>query len=111
MLPKSQDAPAGSNEDGIGVAITTNILFYLGAPPRPVRLWPCPVLRASVPKAAVDKDRQAGAHEDNICAAPASNYRPIDAETQAKSMNFATQGKLTGSISPRGDLHPVADRN
>jgi hypothetical protein len=56
MFPNSNDLPSSLGELAIRISITGDIPLNLGAPPIRVPFWPSTMLRAAMPKTAINKD-------------------------------------------------------
>ena len=69
MLPETDDAPAGVLEPSISVPVTLHVTLDLIRPVSRVRAWLAVVLRAAVPKAAIDEYGNLEAWKNNVSAA------------------------------------------
>jgi len=66
VVPKSEDCPTSQFQFSISVAVATLICQNFLSPPLGVCFGPSAVLRAAVPEAAVDEDRDLGLQEGDI---------------------------------------------
>jgi hypothetical protein len=75
VFPYTDDSPPCVPQSLIGVGVAGNIAIDFGSPKFGVLLgWPV-VLRASVPEAAVEENRNPGAGEDDVGRASDLPYR------------------------------------
>lgn len=66
VFPKPEHKPAARSKLTSLTFVPFAVVFDLFFPPTPVRLWSTKMSWAAVPKAAVDKDADSGAPENNI---------------------------------------------
>lgn len=80
VLPSPNYAPSLRLKRRFGVKIARDIRAKFGCPPLRVRTWAGPMLRADVPEAAVDEDRDFGAGKSNVdCPTRQFGHRIVDA--------------------------------
>lgn len=88
MGPVPEDEPAGGTETTVCVDVTSAIRADLRVPVRGVGLDLMTVLRASVPEASVDEDRNPAPGEDQVRSAWQGGKWPgVDSVPQAGSVN------------------------
>lgn len=108
VLPCTYDQPALFLQGGIVPSVTLSVPRQLGSPPIRVRSGSYSVLRAPVPEAAVDLNRDPGPGEYDVWAAPQS--RDVDAVTEPPSMQLTSYGHLGPSARGSHARHEARDR-
>src|SRR5439155_11912495 len=78
VLPDTDDSPPCTPKTPCRVRVSQPILLNLPPPPAGVGLGPSPVLRATVPKAPVDKHCHSGSNKGEVRATPHPWDAPID---------------------------------
>lgn len=88
MLPDPKDGPTVPRKSLVDLAIPFDVSGKLRLPVGRVGARNVPVVRAAVPEAAIDKDRQLGAGEYDIGTnkAPTCTDWQINSESQALTM-------------------------
>lgn len=87
MLPDAYNDPSHLLKRPVRGPVPFNVPLQLCSPPLVVRLGPCPMLRAGMPKATVHEHRNLGSNEDNVCSMAQPGYDlSIDTETEIHSM-------------------------
>ena len=83
VLPDTHRKPARFPKTNIRIAISRNIGIDLFDPPPSICFWHSPMLGTAVPKTPIDKDRDFGYCEINICAPLRVRQDPaVDPEPQ-----------------------------
>ena len=87
MLPDANDHETVLDEPRIGVAIPTAVRLDFFPPPRVVGLGPSPVVGATMPEAAIDKDRDPSRSEYEIGSTPQAGQNwLVNSITQSSPM-------------------------
>jgi hypothetical protein len=87
VFPTPEHGPTICFQTSVRIPVALDIRLDLGPPPLGVGSWPSSVVWASMPKAAVDKRRDSGAHKRQICASARIWKGPINAESKAHCVN------------------------
>lgn len=107
VLPHAKHGPSEGAEMAVCVTVPLDVARELGTPPRGVRSGRCLVLRASVPEAAVDEDRDLRAGEQDI--RPTSRHAwqgVVDSVPEPQPMKLPTQEQLRLGVAGRLPRHP-----
>ena len=101
--------PAAS-EPLVGVPVSADVGGELLDPPLAVRLRGRGVVRAGVPEAAVDVDRNLGLGEHQVGTAPhPRERRDVDSIAETSSPHRSANGQLGLGVASRLALHPPTD--
>lgn len=112
VLPETQDVPASLGELTIGVGVSSLVALDLPPPPVAVGSRPDVVLRAPVPEAPVDVDRQTYAGESNVDRATVvPGHLELHAVAQATAMQFSPQSDFRRSVAPSEPRHLDGQRS
>ena len=99
VLPEAKHLPTAGLQECIGVSVASNVCLDLVSPPMSIRLWPGSVFSATVPKAAVNKDRDACLGEDHVgLTAKTAKRSEMNPETQPAAVKLRAQLPLRRSI-------------
>jgi hypothetical protein len=69
MFPGSDDDPTSGSQPRVGIGIAPSVGEDLLSPEAPIRLWPGPVIWATMPEAPVNENCDLGAPKDDIGSA------------------------------------------
>lgn len=106
VLPHSQHSPPGGGQDAVSVSIPCSSSVHFCGPVASVRLGDREVLRAPVPEAAVDEDRDFLAWKDDIGSpAYAFDRGSVDEVAQASTVQLRPQLQLGTRIPTPVRLH------
>lgn len=110
MFPDSDDQPPGRREPGIGVSIPNAVPLKLLVPVPSVHLRSSPgVIRASVPKAAVNEDCHFGGSEHDIySSASAGHHGLVESKAKTEPVQRPAHGDFRHGVLDRLSLHPEA---
>lgn len=87
MFPMADYSPAGGGEPSVGLGVALTVLYNLQIPVVAVGSWALIVIRATMPKAAVNEDRDLGPGEDDVGCATQVRYWPaVHSESEAGCM-------------------------
>lgn len=111
VLPDSLDEPSGLGEVLVGVDVPFLVALDLVGPvPTVGSVNPSPVVRATMPEASIDEDRDALPTEDDVCSATElgdrANVHPV---AEARRMECSTDEHLGLGVFPWQRLHPTSD--
>ena len=107
VLPDPQDLPPGGTQFGVSVTVPGTVQVDLPAPPFGVCLRRYVVLRAAVPEAPVDEDREPGPCEGDVDGSSAvSRNLDLHTEPEPSSMECLPKSDLGFGVAPRQDRHP-----
>ncbi len=110
VLPEAEDRPSRFPQGSVRVPVPRDIGGDLLGPERLVRRGRRVVLRAAVPEAPVDEDRDPWPAENQVGRAPQARQRPrIHAVSQAESMDRRAQPELRSRIPAPVRLHGPAN--
>jgi len=110
VLPDAYDFPPRVSQQSVDPSISRDVRFDLLAPEGTVPFRPAGVLRAPVPEAAIDVDRDARSDERDICSgAKACDGRMILAVSQAAREQSLSKGNFGGGVLTADTLHACAD--
>jgi hypothetical protein len=112
MSPKAERNPASSPQQFIGLGVALSVPGQFRAPVVGVRLRVIAVIRAGVPEAAIDKNRDPRAWENEIGRAAVFEEGPTSNEiAQAEGEGCSAHGKLWLRVPRSIALHdPPASR-
>ena len=108
VLPGSDHQPAGLTERHIVAPVTGDVGFKLRAPPIGVRFWSYCVLWASVPEAAVNKDRDLRPSQCDV--GPTRKIPYVDAVPEASAVQLAAKSQFRPSIPSSEAGHEATNR-
>ena len=107
VLPDPQDPPPGGTQCGVSVTVPGTVQVDLPAPPFGVRLRRHVVVRAAVPEAPVDEDREPGAGEGDVDGSSAVSWNlDLHTEPEPSSMECLPKCDLGFGVAPCQDRHP-----
>ena len=112
MFPNPQDAPSGCGEAFVGIEIAPLVRLNLVSPEIGIALGARAMLWATVPKAAVDEDRNAMAREGDIwprCAPPSANPK-IHAVPEPSSVQQGSDCELRLRVTALRGTHGRGSR-
>lgn len=111
VLPDADDLPVFVGQGLVDFTIPLLVTGKLRTPKVGVGLRHRAVIRATVPKAAVDVDGHFLAWEDEVGAGTDSRHRwAVDPEPQTTSVQLTAQGELGSGVSLPKLRHLVPDR-
>lgn len=100
VFPSPQYCPARRGEQAVSVGVPGLVSGQLVRPERGVCGGAAPVLRASMPEAAVDEHRDSCGSEDDVrTAAQSGQWGPINPVPQPRCMQEAADRQLGGRIA------------
>jgi hypothetical protein len=106
VLPHADYVPASRSERGIVPAIPLDVSIQLDRPVRRVSARIGPVIRTSVPEAAVDEHRDSSCRKDHVGpAAQPGNRRRVLAEAKTATVQLRTQCYLRPGLAGSVALH------
>lgn len=102
MLPNDQGQPSGALDLTNGVRVSVLDGFELDFPPLPVRPWHGEVLRAAMPEAAVDENRDSRSTEEYVGSPSPRDARwsRVHQEAQPQGVQGTAQFDLWSRIAP-----------
>ena len=110
MFPDPNRSPSGGLELAVSVCISLTVPLDLGAPPIGVSPRPGPMVRASVPEAAINKDRHSGFRKNEVSLSAEARKRLSMYEVpETLSMEAGAQGEFALGVSPALCRHPSAN--
>src|SRR5947208_506274 len=110
VLPDPHHRPSSLRQLSVCILVSSAVRSDLFSPPLGIALRPSTVLRASVPKAAIDENCDTGGREDNVHRATDSRDNlPANQVAEAESMQRGTQGELSRRVPLRRVLHAPLD--
>src|SRR5215510_6948995 len=108
MRPETKNQPTGPPKSTIGVEVATTIIEDLPTPPDGVSSGSSAMLWAAVPKAAVDKNRDARPAKHDVAASPKPvEQKCVDGVAQTATMQFPAESHLSGCLPLFGNPHPL----
>lgn len=111
VLPYPDHRPTSCSKKGIRLSIALDIPGQLRGPPLSVRLGSGCVLWTSMPEAAVHKDGDSRAAEDDVRSAPNLGYRPaMNGVPEAQSVQPTPKQELRQSVARCLPAHSLARR-
>ena len=111
MLPEAQDRPAGVSQDRGRLTVPLAVRLDFVGPVLRVRSCNCVMLRTSVPKAPVDKNRDMQPRKNDVCSsAQRRNGPPVHVVAKSVSVKQSTYGELgirvPTAVRPHARSHP-----
>jgi hypothetical protein len=108
MLPEPEDDPSGVAESFCGFGVARNVFRELLGPVGRVRLGAGPMLRARMPVAAVDEDRDPPLREYDVRRPPQGRFRAVvDAVAKSGGVQKPTNGEFGSGVSGPVSLHDL----
>src|SRR5207248_3355560 len=99
VLPNANDCPALVSERGVVSCVALAVSANLRRPIARVRAWLDAMLRAAVPKAAVDEHRDACSREDDVWSRRRATRSKLEVDTKAQTAPM--QGRAQRELRPR----------
>lgn len=108
VLPESQNGPAEGVQMLVGSSIPLDVPTKFLGPPLSIRLRNAQMLRAGVPEATIDEDRDLGRTEHHVRTSPAhSGQRSVHAITESTSMSLLAEQHLRRGIAAWSAAHAL----
>ncbi len=112
MRPEPHDFPPVLSEHGVGFGIALAVAFDLLLPETGVRLRCCVVLRAPMPVATVDEDRELGPREQDVGGTPEGRYGAlVHSVAQPHGVKQAADRQFGRCVSRLVPLHGGTGRS
>jgi hypothetical protein len=112
VFPNAYHDPADFMQTPVGVMVARDVRFDFGAPPVGIIFWPCTVLGTPMPKASIDKYRNAGCGKDDVhCTATTRQEFLMDTKPKAAAVDFRSQFALKPIVALCRVGHPLGRFN
>ncbi len=110
VLPHAYRLPPDLSETGVRVTIPSAVRLELPPPELSVSAGERGVLRAHVPKAAIDEDGDFLVREDEVgSTAAVDDELPLETEPEPTAVQLRAQSDLWRRVGTAGTTHPSAD--
>ena len=95
MFPHPDNPPAGIKQGLVGFPIPLDVTSEFCFPKLDIRFWQCPMIRAPMPEAAVDKNGYLRTTKDDVSSSWKGWDRPnVHAVAETHSVQLPPQRKL-----------------